>query len=381
MNHTPRSLHPVYGILLRTLLLFLLGIFFLGMANAQNKRPVLEQAANGPVNDPVDTSRWVRGACIPNNSHYLRGHYMPYRAVIPSVPLSGASSIDIVFTVVQNGGLLSVDFLTSYDAGIPHEAAFGHPAEFIDPKSGVEGTFPPKTTFPVPAPPNEFGYDFAGAFASFTARFGQQVMSIWNGTIQSIEFRGYSGQPHSHLTARYTVTFAPNSLPVILAWGGHIASDEDYGAGNTAGKGKTELLRLSGAANEQDALTGAAQAEISAIANADFGGMSCSFSVDGGKPINPTRIIKGVVPTEATPGATSIKIYPNPSRGTLAVDLPTKEGGYDIYLTDISGRTVRQWKGLQERQLKVSALRPGIYLLDIRQPGTGKRVIEKLTVQ
>jgi Tol biopolymer transport system component len=63
------------------------------------------------------------------------------------------------------------------------------------------------------------------------------------------------------------------------------------------------------------------------------------------------------------------------------VDLPVKEGGYDIYLTDISGRTVRQWRGVQERQLKVNALRPGIYLLDIRQPGTGKRVVEKLTVQ
>jgi hypothetical protein len=381
MNHTPRSLQPLFGILFRTIILFLISLFFLGLARAQNKRPILEQAANGPVNDPVDTSHWVRGACIPNNSHYLRGHYMPYRAVIPSAPLSGASSIDIAFTVIQNGGRVSVDFLTSYDAGIPHEEAFGHPAEFIDPKSGVEGTFPPKTTFPTPAPPNEFGYDFAGAYARFTARFGQQVMSIWNGTIQSIEFRGYSGQPHSHLTARYTVTFTASALPVILAWGGHIASDEDYGAGNTAGKGKTELLRLARANSEPDLTAGAASSEISAAENADFGGMSCSFSVDGGKPINPTRIIKGAVPTEATAGPTSINVYPNPSRGTVSVDLPVKEGGYDIYLTDISGRTVRQWRGVQERQLKVNALRPGIYLLDIRQPGTGKRVVEKLTVQ
>lgn len=358
-----------------------MGLFILGVAKAQNKRPILEQVANGPADDPLDSVRWTRGACIPNNSHYLRGHYIPYRAVIPSVPLTGASSIDIVFTVVQNGGRVSVDFLTSYDAGIPHEEAFGHPAEFIDPKAGVEGTFPPKTTFPTPAPPNAFGYDFAGAFASFTALFGPQVMSIWNGTIQSIEFRGYTGQPQSHLKARYTVTFSASALPVIIAWGGHIASDEDYGAGSTAGKGKTELLRLARSASEPDLTAGAASSEISAAENADFGGMSCSFSVEGGKPINPTRILKGTVPAENTISPATIKVYPNPSRGTLTVDLPALEGGYELRLTDISGKTVRHWRGVQERQLKMSALRPGIYLLEIRQPGSGKRVVEKVTVQ
>lgn len=381
MKHAPRSLQPLYGILLRTLILFLISLFFLGLAKAQNKRPVLEQVANGPADAPLDSVRWVRGACIPNNSHYLRGHYIPYRAVIPSAPLSSASSIDIVVSVVQNGGKVSVDFLTSYDAGIDHQAAFGHPAEFIDPKAGVEGTFPPKTTFPTPAPPNEFGYDFAGAYARFNARFGQQVMSIWNGTIQAIEFRGYSGQPHSHLTARYTVTFTPSALPVIIAWGGHIASDEDYGAGSTAGKGKTELLRLARANSEPDLTAGAATDEIAAAENASFGGMSCSFSVEGGKPINPTRIIKGAVPTEGAVGPAAIKVYPNPSRGAITVDLPALDGGYVINLTDISGKTIRQWRGVQERQLKVNALRPGTYLLEIRQPATGKRVIEKLTVQ
>jgi hypothetical protein len=380
MTPTPLSLRSLTEMLWRSLLLLGLGLLLLGTDRAQNKRPVLEQVSNGPADAPLNPVRWVRGACIPNNSHYLEGHYIPYRAVIPGVPLTGRSSIDIVFTVLQNGGLVSSDFFTSYNAGIPHEQVFGHPAEFIDPVSGLGGPFPPKTNVPVPPPTNAFGYDFAGAFERFTALFGQQLMSIWNGTIHSIEFQGYTGQPQSRVTARYTVTFSADRLPVIIAWGGHIADPVDYGEGATAGKGKTELLRLARAVSEEDILTGAAVAALEEELSFDGGGMSCTFSVDGGKPINPTRTIKDIITTESPAAGAAIRVYPNPSRGSLTVDLPRTEGGYNLHLTDGSGRTVRRWSGVQGGQLKANALKPGIYLLEIKQARTGKRVVEKLTV-
>ena len=109
--------------------------------------------------------------------------------------------------------------------------------------------------------------------------------------------------------------------------------------------------------------------------------MSCTFSVYGGKPINPTRTLKDIVTAEHPAAGPAIRVYPNPSRGSLTIELPRTEGGYHLHLTDGSGRTVRRWSGVQGSQLKASALKPGIYLLEIKAVKTGKRVVEKLTVQ
>ena len=91
--------------------------------------------------------------------------------------------------------------------------------------------------------------------------------------------------------------------------------------------------------------------------------------------------------TETCPGHSTILTGARPARtGIIANDwevpsLPRTEGGYHLHLTDGSGRTVRRWSGVQGSQLKASALKPGIYLLEIKAVKTGKRVVEKLTVQ
>ena len=61
-------------------------------------------------------------------------------------------------------------------------------------------------------------------------------MAIWNGTIQSILYIGTIDVSLSDAHASFEVIFTKsnNSLPVVIAWGGRIASTQTWGEGNSA---------------------------------------------------------------------------------------------------------------------------------------------------
>lgn len=74
-------------------------------------------------------------------------------------------------------------------------------------------------------------------------------------------------------------------------------------------------------------------------------------------------------------------IFPNPSDGKVSVLFGDNSGIIrDVTLLDMSGRTVKQWKGLTVNNIQIDNLAPGMYTLRIYVPATGDQTVEKIVV-
>ena len=80
-------------------------------------------------------------------------------------------------------------------------------------------------------------------------------------------------------------------------------------------------------------------------------------------------------------GKLQMMVYPNPSKGSARVALPTQSGKVDISLEDFAGKTIQRWTGFSASTLQLDQLRPGIYLIRVRIQETGEQIIERLIVQ
>ena len=59
--------------------------------------------------------------------------------------------------------------------------------------------------------------------------------------------------------------------------------------------------------------------------------------------------------------------------------LEEAKGLHDALLIDISGRTIKQWKGISNN-FTIDNLSPGLYHLRILSRETGKQTIEKILI-
>jgi hypothetical protein len=76
-----------------------------------------------------------------------------------------------------------------------------------------------------------------------------------------------------------------------------------------------------------------------------------------------------------------IVVYPNPStNGRVNVVFDEAEGTRDVMLMDMSGRLVKQWKGLTGNLLQIDNLTQGMYSLKVINSGTGAQTVEKFVV-
>jgi hypothetical protein len=74
-------------------------------------------------------------------------------------------------------------------------------------------------------------------------------------------------------------------------------------------------------------------------------------------------------------------LYPNPSfDGRVNVVFEDANGTRDIVLMDMSGRMIRNWKGVSNNNLVIDNLNPGMYSLRITVRETGAQTVEKLVV-
>lgn len=76
-----------------------------------------------------------------------------------------------------------------------------------------------------------------------------------------------------------------------------------------------------------------------------------------------------------------VTVYPNPSRGTTNIALPDGVGTIDASLEDFTGKLVQRWNSLNVRNLQLTNLKPGIYMLRINVRETGEQVVERILVQ
>ncbi|TMI85845.1 MAG: T9SS type A sorting domain-containing protein, partial [Bacteroidetes bacterium] len=74
-------------------------------------------------------------------------------------------------------------------------------------------------------------------------------------------------------------------------------------------------------------------------------------------------------------------VYPNPSfDGRVSIVFEDATVTRDASLSDMSGRVLKQWKGITNNNIQLDNLTPGMYSLKIVVPETGEQSVEKIIV-
>ena len=194
----------------------------------------LWQARNGPASSPVSPVDWVRGNVGPANSHYVEGNSIPYRMVMSG--LSAGQHMLVIEWDTRQKGKHAIDFLTHYNRLSPHSQFGSHSQpEAIKPLDGLTGPFSAPASFAVPAPAPT-GSPIVGlpgsAFVALPET--ERALTIWNGAITRVAYLEQGSLTSESAVTRLEVVFVADRDTVVLAWGGHIASKLDWGAGNAA---------------------------------------------------------------------------------------------------------------------------------------------------
>lgn len=77
----------------------------------------------------------------------------------------------------------------------------------------------------------------------------------------------------------------------------------------------------------------------------------------------------------------AVSLYPNPSRGTVNIAIPSGSGIFDVTLDDMTGKSVQRWTNQSTPNMQISNIKPGMYMLRINFRETGEQVIERVLVQ
>lgn len=203
-----------------------------------SKGTELEQCANESHDCNMATSSsWQTGNLNQNNSAYQEGDSVPYRATFTGL-VSGETYLTTIEWDSLEGGKRAIDYLTTYtrtetnavacDAAICGSATA---ATKSIPADGSLGSVP----------------QMAGVFSLYGATFtpsGTVIATPGDGNLCSDGLpcptptnpTGYTviDKSASSQQKRITVYFTAQNETVILAWGGHIASQTDWGTGMSA---------------------------------------------------------------------------------------------------------------------------------------------------
>ncbi len=198
----------------------------------------LDQCRNGTFAIPVQCTgaAWHNGNANADTAHWREGDSIPYRMRFSGMPTTGDHTVTIEWDTTKNGKH-ALDYLTSFD----RTEATG------DPCSGVAGCGSP-STFPIPVDPNVTG-------GGVTPDAG--VFTCFNCTISAVSPYTLTGTYAGTSSTRVTITFSAATANPVLAWGGHIASQFDWGSGRAASSISgspyhTSLVDLDGSGGNQD---------------------------------------------------------------------------------------------------------------------------------
>jgi uncharacterized repeat protein (TIGR01451 family) len=233
----------------------------------------LDQCRNGTLAAPEACSgaSWQNGNLGSENAHYREGDSVPFRAVVTDLSTTGSHTLTIEYDTLA-GGKHAYDYLTSYNRTETSAA----------PCSGVSPCIPGAGA----AIPGD-----ALSFANPASSQASGSISIWNGAISSIAYGGSDAAGKRSVT----ITFTATASTVVLAWGGHVASQLDWGAGNAAGaiSGSPyhmRVLSLDGKAGNQDrSMKSGAILPVPAT----FTTTASASTVDVGQPVTDTATLSG----------------------------------------------------------------------------------------
>jgi hypothetical protein len=265
-----------------------------------------EQGQNGgvglPRKSPID---FARGNSNATKSHYSEGNSVPYRIEIDDLLPNTRYRVLISFDV-KKSGKYALDYITGFQN---LQSNIGDNPEFVNPLRGtslesVSGLV--ISTIAIPAPvfsnssvfntkasqrfttlktPAAFNPETTSPVSTLSAQVRDKGnIALWNGTLNSIAYVGTVNMSPQDVTASFEVVFtkANNTRKVVLAWGGHIASLQDWGQGSSASA-------IPGSPYHMFIQTVRRASDNSLVCN---GNMDCQLAADAVTPI-PTCSITG----------------------------------------------------------------------------------------
>ena len=237
-------------------LLWCLALFSFIQTSGQSCQ--FQQGQNGGVGQPaVSPVQFERGNSNGAKSHFAEGYSVPYRIEFTTLQASQQYKVRISFDVKKNGKF-AFDYITGYQN---LELNPSVPSELVDPLfgtglAGVGGIGVSTLTIPSPnfSTSSLFNATATSSFSQLKSATGLNPettlpvspystavrnkgnMALWNGVINSIQYVGSVNLSPSTVSVSMDVVFtkANNANNVVLAWGGHIASLQDWGQGNSA---------------------------------------------------------------------------------------------------------------------------------------------------
>ena len=209
----------------------------LGTAAQGRAGLALEQCAqlDAPC-DGAHPDQWVNGNLNANNSLYVEGDSVAYRALVTDLTVGATYALTIGWDTVENGKHV-IDQLTAHD----------RTETSADPCAGV-GCVGVDDELPIPADPQ--------VVAAGVTPVGDRAIAITGGAFTMpgtviANTGNLCGAGSCTITANpgpygptgdfdgtaqnsITVSFTASAEDAVQAWGGHIATRADWGAGNSA---------------------------------------------------------------------------------------------------------------------------------------------------
>jgi hypothetical protein len=228
-----------------------------------NPAASLDQCANDPAPSPPTNgcsgapgeNGWVNGNLGSSKAVYREGDSIPYRLTFTNLATTAIHHVIIEWDTTKSSKH-ALDYIDTYNASVAN----------ANPCLGVSGcTGGPTTTLGIPGDPQITGFtQNAGSF------------SLWGGTITGVQApskvgsttcnstntlgnycysagTGFSGDKSAAIQVNFTATVANP----VLAWGGHIATRQNWGNGAAAvnipgSPYHTRLIDLDGSGGNQD---------------------------------------------------------------------------------------------------------------------------------
>ncbi len=194
----------------------------------------LEQCANGGTTcDTSHAANWQTGNLNSSNSDYTEGESVPYRSLIDGLSVGATYAVTISWKS-SSDGRKTLDYITSFDRT---ETTADPCAGSACSGSPVTLSIPPNASLGIPQAAGNISlwggaFTVAGATVANTGDLcvGATCVIASNPTAYSM-----TGTLATTSTISMRVLFTASATSAVLAWGGHIASQVDWGVGQAAG--------------------------------------------------------------------------------------------------------------------------------------------------
>jgi hypothetical protein len=185
----------------------------------------LEQGQNGGINkEPRSPVSWATGNSNEGNSHFFEGQSIPYRLTISKIRKGFKGIIEIEWDTRSNGKS-AIDYITGFD----------RICEDVQPVAGLSYGSNSYKYIDIPVPGEGIGLP-ASSFNLIPS--SERRIAIHGGRFAGenpiIDYVVEQSPTSRSAITRIKIKFESDGSTVVIAWGGHIASAEDWGEGNSA---------------------------------------------------------------------------------------------------------------------------------------------------